>query len=272
MLRECGPKLIGAELFFDEQRNTGQAEIMMTKPPDAMVDVNPLLVLEELDLKLKNVRDQLRAIPAHREQIQSEIARMDRSLKEKEQAIASKEKNISSAELDLKTSQSQEGEKKLKLNTVKTQKEYDAIKSEIDNAVLERGKLEETILLLMDEISELKNFLKKEKAGGDAKKKEFNEQIAALNASEQKLQAECKAMEDQSQAQAKELPQDAQREYKKLRSIFPEGKILSQLVSQEDNTYICSACNSPVSHQVVIDLKRASRLYHCEYCRRLLFP
>lgn len=244
----------------------------MTKQPSAMVDVNPLLAIEELDLKLKNVRDQLRAIPARREHLQSEIARLDRSIKEKEHAIAAKEKNISAAELDLKTSQTQEGEKKLKLNTVKTQKEYDAIKSEIETAVLERGKLEEIILLLMDEITELKNLLKKEKTSGDAKKMELNEQIAAISASEQKLQEECKTMEEQAQAQAKELPQDAQREYNKLRSIFPEGKILSQLTSQENNTFICSACNSPVSHQVVIDIKRAARLYHCEYCRRLLFP
>ncbi len=242
---------------------------MMTKS-SAVIDMNPLLALEELDLKRKNVRDQLRGIPTRRDQIQAEIAKFDRSLKEKEQATATKEKNLSAAELDLKSSQTQEGEKKLKLNSVKTQKEYDALKIEIDTLIDGRGKLEETILLLMDEIAELKTLLKKEKAAGEIRKKEFQEQIAALDASQKKLDAESQTLDGESQAKVEELSADVRREYAKLRANFPEGKILSKLSADEDNAFICSACNSPVSHQVVIDIKRGTALYHCEYCRRLL--
>ncbi len=232
-------------------------------------DLNPLIALEELDLKRSNLQDQLSEIPRRRGLIQAEIDKMERFLKEKEQVTAAKEKSLSAAELDLKTSQAQEGEKKAKLNTVKTQKEYDALKSEIDGSQAVRDKIEETILLLMDEIAELKSLLKKEKAASESRKKEFQQQINDLNISETNLQAEAKSLDEQARERVRELPPEMHRMYTKLRGIFAQGQIIARLVDAE-NIFTCSACNSPVAHQIVIEIKRAQGLYHCQYCHRLL--
>lgn len=237
-----------------------------------MPDLSPLFSLEEFDQKRKTVRERLKEIPQRREYLTADGARIDRSLKEKEQATTAKEKNLAGFELDLKTSQTQEAEKKVKLNTVKTQKEYDAIKSEIETAQTERDKLEERVLLLMDEITELKDFLKRERLTGETAKKEFAKELALLAAEEQKLQEELKVLDAQAGEKSRSFPDDIQREYTRLRAIYPEGQILSKLVPEaEDNTYSCSACNSPVAHQFVIDIKKGISLHRCEICRRLLY-
>lgn len=230
-----------------------------------------MLDLETLDQKRRVIEDRLKEIPVRREKITADIARLDRELKEKEQAAASKEKSLSSHELDLKTSQTQEGEKKLKLNTVKTQKEYDAIKAEIDMGAANRSSLEEKMLLLMDEITELKDLLKREKVSADARKKELNAELAVINSEESSLQTELKTFDENTKSQIEKLPGDTHREYTHLRRLFPSGQILSKLVQEEDNTFSCSACNAPVGHQVVINMKRGQALHHCEICRRLLY-
>ncbi|OGH62040.1 MAG: hypothetical protein A3G34_03385 [Candidatus Lindowbacteria bacterium RIFCSPLOWO2_12_FULL_62_27] len=235
-----------------------------------MPDLSLLLAIEELDQKRREIDERLKEIPARRERLNAELARLDRSLSEKEQSISVKEKSISTLELDCKTSQTQEADKKVKLNSVKTQKEYDALKEEIELANAERGKLEEKILLLMDEISELKNLVKRDKQAAELKKKEIRLELDALAATEKALQDQSQAANVDSQTRLQALPEDALREYKKLRAALPEGRILSRL-SAEDNTYYCSACNSPVSHQIVINMKKRLSLSRCDICHRLLY-
>ena len=242
----------------------------MNLKPSAVPDLSLMFSLEELDQKRRTIRDRLTEIPARREHLNSELARIDRSLREKEQAVSAKEKTLSGLELDLKTSQTQESEKKVKLNSVKTQKEYDALKSEIETANVERGKVEERILLLMDEISDLKVFLKREKLSGETDKKNLSGELETQTAETQKLQVELKDLDDQAREKLRGMPDDIQREYTRLRAIYPEGQILSRLVPDE-NLYSCTACNSPVAHQFVIDIKRGISLHRCEICRRLLY-
>lgn len=230
-----------------------------------------LFEIEELDKKRRAVRERLKSIPARRDQLSAEIARHDRSQREKEQSVSTKEKALTSLELDLKTSQTQDADKRIKLNSVKTQKEYDAIKSELDTAVRDRGNLEEKILLLMDEITEMKNLQKRGKATLDTEKKRISEELGAMEADEKALQAELTAMEADSEAKLQALPEETRREYVRLRAILPEGQILSKLVFL-DNTYTCSACNSPVSHQIVIDIKRGQSTHRCDICHRMLHP
>ena len=77
-------------------------------------------------------------------------------------------------------------------------------------------------------------------------------------------------MDEQAKACIQGLPGEIHREYTRLRAIFPEERILSKLEMLE-NTFTCTACNSPVSHQVVINIKRGQSLFRCEICRRLLY-
>lgn len=233
--------------------------------------MSPLFELEDLDIKRRDIRDRLKEIPSRQEHLASEIARLERSYRDKEQAAASKEKILASLELDLKTSQTQEAEKRVKLNTVKTQKEYDAIKAEIDGTVLERGRLEERILLLMDEITEIKDLLKRGKVTTEMEKKKFSQELEELAATEKKLMDESKILNEQSEAKLRALPDDIRREYNRLRAALPEGQILSKLILTE-NEFACSTCNSPVAHQIVIDIKRGHALHRCNICHRLLFP
>ncbi len=243
----------------------------MTARPSALPDVSLIQALEMIDQKRMAVQERLKETPAQRERLNAEISKLDRALKEKEQALSAKEKSISAAELDLKTSQAQEGEKKTKLNSVKTQKEYDAIKSEIESAQRDRDKLEEKILLLMDEIADLKNLIIRERQAGTEKKKSMAAELDALKSDEQSMQTEAGALEQEAETQIKALPEDVHREYTRLRAVLPTGRILAQLVSA-DGEFVCSTCNSPVPHQIVIDIKRSQGLYHCTICKRLLHP
>lgn len=242
----------------------------MTTKPSTVPDLSLLLALEELDHKRKDVQARLKDIPNRQERLNAEISRIDRSMAEKEQSILAKEKSMASLELDCKTSQSQEADKKVKLNSVKTQKEYDALREEIELSHVERGKLEERILLLMDEIAELKNYVKREKLSGESRKKELKQELDAIAAADKELQVEAKTLDEQSRAQTQALPEDVHREYTRLRAALPDGRILSKLVPVE-NEFCCTGCNSPVSHQIVINMKKGLALFRCEICRRLLY-
>ena len=112
--------------------------------------------------------------------------------------------------------------------------------------------------------------MKREKQAGEAKKRELKQELETLAATEKSLLDESKSLEEQTQAQIQSLPEDVLREYTRLRAALPEGRFLSKLVPIE-NSFSCSACNSPVSPQIVVNIKKALSIYRCDICRRLLY-
>lgn len=223
-------------------------------------------------INLQKIDTEIYGLKAEKEAKPEQIKVLEASYEEKKQGLA----NLDKTSLDLqKQKKDKEGElaakeesaKKLQtqLFTLKTNKEYQAMLQQIQDAKADGSVIEDKILGIMDQMDKLASEVAKEKQKLQEEEKKFNEEKG-------KVQVRVKEIDDR-------LAQlDAQR-----KQIIPqiEPKILSQyerILSSRDGLAIvtvkhnaCQGCNMSVPPQVINLIKMYERIITCEVCNRMLY-
>ncbi len=231
-------------------------------------NLQQLIELQEADLRIEELALRKRRLPelieAARQPLQAaqtehdglkktyDVAVHDR--KSREQDLAVQEQAISKL-----NDRAAKGE-------IKTNKEYQAHRFEVELAKKKKGEIEDELLLLMDMV--------------DTKKKELSRVEEALKTSEQRFKTEKADLEGSVGALEEELAEITSRRkeiaasvepsllrtYDKLR-VTRKGRALAG-VSKEGS---CMACRLHVEPQIVSDVKRALTINTCSYCQRILY-
>lgn len=233
-------------------------------------DAAVLAALEDFDRKQLALNEQLKQLPTRKKNAQLELDQLVREKKEKQQLKTDKEKRLKQIEQTIQDMQTKEGEKRGKLLAIKNQKEYDAIKAEITGHEQERDKLEEQMLLLMDEVSEMKDLLVREEKRVADVEAGLKRDMQSIDAEEKKIQEELAAFKSEQDRLIGGLSDDYRREYTKLRASLSNGQVLARIV-EDDGEFRCSSCNFNISPQVVINVRRDAGLFACSTCHRILY-
>ena len=231
-------------------------------------NLQQLIQLQEADLRLEELALRKRRLPemiesarrplqtaqAERDTLKKEFDLAVHDRKSREQDLAVHEQSISKLE-----DRAVKGE-------IKTNKEYQAHRFEIELAKKKKGEIEDQLLLVMDL--------------ADTKKKELARVEEALKASEQRFNAEKTTLEESVGVLEQTLAELTQkrkeitaavepsllRTYEKLR-VKRKGQALAG-VTKDGN---CMACRLQIEPQVVSDVKRANIVLTCSYCQRILY-
>jgi len=167
-----------------------------------------------------------------------------------------KEGALSDGEEQLKKSQ-------VKLNQVKTNKEYEATLKEIEALRRKKSAWEEEILLLYDEIEAAEEQLKESERAWREFEGEVAEKKQALL--ERKSQAEAGAAElEGKREQLAALLGPELGHYERLRRALGDPVV----VPAENET--CTACDCRVPAQLYNQVLRKEQLIHCPHCSRYL--
>ena len=163
---------------------------------------------------------------------------------------------LSDGEEQLKKSQ-------VKLNQVKTNKEYEATLKEIEGLRQKNSALEEEVLLLYDEVEAAEKGLKEsERAWGEFEGDSVEKKGALL---ERKSRAEAEAAElggRREQLAARLGPELGV--YERLRKALGDPVV----VPAENET--CTACDCRVPAQLYNQVLRNEQIIHCPHCSRYL--
>lgn len=224
-----------------------------------------LIRLQKIESQLISLRREIKAIPdrlnAARETLEI--------LKNQHQAVKtdgdSSNKKRRSLERDLETCEGKIQKAREHQSAIKSNKEYQVHLHEIEVLKIDKGKIEEDLLILMDEVESL-----------DAREKEELEKVTNAEAEFERLQ---KNLEEKENAVKIELEQiDEQR---KSISSDVEGPVLKKfqkLVSQgRDRAVVpiengtCGGCYLNLPPQLVAEVKTGDAILACSQCQRILY-
>ncbi|MDC4224063.1 MAG: C4-type zinc ribbon domain-containing protein [Candidatus Manganitrophus sp.] len=224
-----------------------------------------LIELQEFDRQLNQYRDEEKMLPERLqvaqqplEQAKETLARLKSALdqvskerKEKEQALQSAEEKITKL--------------KGRLTELKTNKEYQTHLHEIESANVEKGKIEEELLVAMDR--------------ADAVKKEVAAQEKIVSEEEKKFRAEKEAMESAFKSQSESMKGLEQKRItlseKVEKKLMSEYKRLAAtkrglaVVALKGN--ICTGCHFSLPPQLVAEVRKGEKVLDCTYCHRILY-
>ena len=232
---------------------------------DLKSQIQYLVSLQTLDSEIYSLKNEREARPL-------EIKAIEAAFQEKKQNLATLEKALlelqkQRKEVELELASKEEAAKKLQtqLFSLKTNKEYQAMLQQIQDAKADVSVVEDKILEVLDKTDKLKldidqeslRLKGEEKASGEQKKKiedrikEIDDRLAQLDAQRRQALANI------------DLKILAQYE-----RILQSREGLA-IVSVKHNS--CAGCNMFVPPQVINLIKMYERIITCEICNRILF-
>ena len=222
--------------------------------------------------ELQKIDLELRAIKEEKERYPKEIKKLDEKQKVEKERIQKEREKIESLE---KTRRQKEGQlnveqEKIKrtegrMFEVKTNKEYQALLSEIDGMKEANNRIEEEILQAMDEIDELKKDLSK-------REKEMGSTLEKIEGERKKLQEKMaqgeKAWNERTERR-EVLSKQIESKLVKLYNTLKEKRQGVGVVSIKNET--CQGCFMNVPPQLFIEVQKNNALVRCPHCNRILF-
>jgi len=221
--------------------------------------------LQKIDLELKAIKEEKERYP-------KEIKKLDEKQKIEKERIQKEREKVESLE---KTRRQKEGhlnveQEKIKraegrMSEVKTNKEYQALLSEIDAMKGANSRIEEEILQVMEEIDELKKDLSK-------REKEMGSTLEKIEGERKKLQEKMAQGEEAWNERVErrdDLSKQIESKLVKLYHTLKEKRQGVGVVSVKNET--CQGCFVNVPPQLFIEVQKNNALVRCPHCNRILY-
>ncbi len=224
-----------------------------------------LVGLQEIDSSLLVVAEQIDSLPDKLEQYKAplkEVTDLLQKTKTQSEVLTKKKKDK-----DLQLDEFQDKIDKLKSRSadVKTNKEYDANLKEIETFEKNRYKIEDEVLVMMEDIETFVNTLKEEEARVKEAEKAFKQEEAKIDEEKKKLFSEIETTKAKRAAYIDKLDKSTYDRYMKLL------KKLGGLAVVEVKNEICLGCNTNIPPQLYSDIVKGEDVCTCFFCSRLLY-
>lgn len=179
---------------------------------------------------------------------------------------------MAQVELDLKARDARIEKLRLQQQNARNNKEYQALLIEINTEKVDKGKVEDELIKLMEqvekgqkELTELGAQLQAEKDRLTNMQQQIGDKLAAL-------QAEVDALRAPRDQAHQAVPPKARDVFDRLSERF-DGEALSAISKpdQRREEYVCSACNMDLVPDVYNKLHSRDELVFCPSCRRILY-
>lgn len=228
-------------------------------------ELGRLIALQAIDAELYRFRKEQDEKPKALEALAKEFEEKKlvfKEFEEKSKALLLKRK---SKEGELSAKEETIRQLKAKQFSVKTNKEMDAMLTEIKGQEMDKSLLEEAILKIFDEQDSLGRELEKQKAAIKVEEETFNREKQVIESRLKEIEGCMKGLETKRSVAEKEINPKTLAQYNRI----IRAKDGLALVAVKDNA--CQGCFINVTHQVVNEIKMSDRIIFCQMCARMLY-
>ena len=234
-------------------------------------DLEKLLALQAVDVGLDVVSGREAAARARLDAAKHAVDEFRETVKLEKKLLDEALKEHKAIELEIKQKDDQTKKYTGQMYEVKTNKEYTALKEEIDKAKGESGKLEDRLLQLMLKEDELKGAATRrneELAGREREAKttegEVNTELAACAKERATLDA-------QRAEKLGSLGKALLFRYEQIRAARGGAPLARIIESPTGGEAVCGECHVMVRPQIIVLAARQEEMVFCESCARILY-
>jgi len=230
-----------------------------------MEEMDILLKLQEIDLQLNELKEQHDDIPLQMEELEKDVNGLKMELEKQESEL--KSLKLSNRESESKVALLEEMIKRYKqqLLSVKTNREYSALLTEIEAAKREKEELEEQIIRNMEQAEAAESRI-------DETKQELRKLEKLEKEKKNDLAGKMRALEAEINLQMKkrtELAHNVERPVLNLYQRIMNSRLKQAVVPLHNGS--CGGCFAVVPLQKVADIRMGGQIYTCDNCGRILY-
>ena len=227
--------------------------------------LNILLQLQSIDSQIYSFNEQKSTSPKEIEILKLAFEEKKKHLADLEKIALELQRVKKDAEIEL--SSKEEGLKKLQgqLYSLKTNKEYNTMLSQIQDNKADASRVEDKILEVMEKIENSRKDIEAEKSRLSLEEKAFNDQKKKVEDLLKEIDEKLRQLDVQRKRIEPEIDKKILGQYERILSNR-EGLAIVEVKND-----ICMGCNMLVPAQVINLIKMYERIVTCEVCNRMLF-
>lgn len=229
-------------------------------------DLSKALRLQELDLKISELRKEIATLPAQISSIEKHLEAHLKQLELRKTALGANQRERKKLEGTVQDFQQKISKLRDQMTQAKTNEQYQAFQKEILFAETEIKKAEDRTLDLMNDSEELEGELKKAEAALNAQSAVVQEKKSAASARIAAVKADLDGLMAKRTAIAQEIPAALLKTYDRLHTKMRDGIAIADATGG-----VCSACHMTLRAQFQQELRTGTSILACENCRRLLY-
>ncbi|QOV89696.1 zinc ribbon domain-containing protein [Humisphaera borealis] len=231
-----------------------------------------LVKLFEADRKLRDAQSRLDSA-AHNVRIQERrVSDLTEKLRTTQHNLKENQAKHANLEMDLKSRDQHIEKLRTQQQGAKNNKEYQALLVEINTRKLDRGKVEEQVLVLIDLIEKQKTEVGNLSTHLDAEKTKLDSMRAEINDRLSQLQSEVNAIRPEREAAEILVPVKIRDLFNRLADRY-DGEAMAGIdrPDRRKEEYLCTACNMDLVRDIYNKLNSRDDVVFCPNCQRMLF-
>ena len=227
--------------------------------------IDLLVKLQEKDQTLDQLVEQIRQGPERIREIEGQLKILEKDFECEKGRIKELRKWQRQYEAEVEEGAAQIKKADGRLLAIKSNKEYQALLKEIENAGKANAKKEDEILHCMEEIERLNTALKDKDKNLAVKRESFEKEKKAIKTKVSRDQKQLCELEKRRTDRAKTIHPELLSKYEQIRERG--GNLAVVLV---ENT-TCSGCHLNIPAQMYNELQRMDSLKLCPHCNRIIY-
>jgi predicted nucleic acid-binding Zn-ribbon protein len=235
----------------------------MTANPREVIE--RLRVLQDLDHRIGRLDREITDGPKAVESFQRAVAAAVEKIAQIEERLKLLRAQVKLRENEAKTAQTRIDRLQDQAGQVKNNKEFTALRSEVANARLDMGKMEDEALKIMEAADVQEKALTAAKEERAREEKKLAAERAKVDAAIDGLRAGKAQLLSQRPALTKDLPAEPLLLYDRLAGARGGTAIVA--IEQD----YCTGCMERLTRNDVYAILNASRIVHCKSCGRILY-
>ena len=240
---------------------------------DSMGPMNVALVkLFEADQALREAQARLHAAARNVRVQERKVNELSEKVKLAHTTLKEQQAQAAQLDLDLRSRDAHIERLRTQQQTAKNNKEYQAFLVEINTAKLDRNKVEDEAMKVLETVEREQNELGTMQVQLEAEKKKLEQLRAESDDTINRLTGEVEKLKPVRDAAASVVSPRARDAFERLAERF-EGEAMSALgkPDRRREEYVCGACNMSLVADVYNKLHSRDDLVICPSCGRLLY-
>jgi len=229
--------------------------------------VQPLLTLQDKDLRIRRIEEQIRAAPVQKQETAALLKAAEEKVASAQQHVIETEKSIKTTEMSIESTQQRLNEFRSKTAMIKNNDEYRAALAQIQELEAEISRLEDQELELLEELDKARQDLNKAKTEAEQTKTRVDDMLEDLDARVKNFTAMLEQLRNERSQDAAAVPAEVLRTYERLRKS-PAFASRPIVVPLRDG--VCEGCHMQATAQMRMDVSKG-KFVTCQYCNAILY-
>lgn len=227
-------------------------------------DLEMLLKLQNIDYDLEELDRSREYLPDMITNLKKEIEEISRTLKESEERLTQQVLQRKKLELDIEEINLELARLQKQMRDIKTNREYDALVTEIANRKTKISESEEELLKTLAEIDELQDKVKEYKERVVEVDKNNRIQLESLGKEMDSIGTKIKQKQDERRNISVRLNKLMLATYERVKKVKGGAAVVAV------KKRACSGCYKSLPPQKIQEIKKGENLITCDSCGRIL--